>query len=49
MPIRGKWFGYREFHAEFDWILIYRIVDEFLVLARTGTHNDLFKDWSLLL
>jgi mRNA interferase YafQ len=42
-PLRGEWAGYREFHAEPDWIVIYRVVGEFLVLARTGTHSDLFK------
>jgi mRNA interferase YafQ len=42
-PLKGEWSGYREFHAEPDWIVIYRIVRQFLVLARTGTHSDLFK------
>ncbi|MDR1622030.1 MAG: type II toxin-antitoxin system YafQ family toxin [Synergistaceae bacterium] len=40
--LKGEWAGYREFHAEDDWIVIYRVVGEFLVLARTGTHSDLF-------
>ena len=42
-PLRGEWSGYREFHVAPDWLVIYRIVDEFLVLARTGSHADLFK------
>ncbi|GHT01105.1 hypothetical protein AGMMS50276_28430 [Synergistales bacterium] len=42
-PLSGKWAGYFEFHAEFDWLIIYRIVNGFLVLERMGTHDDLFK------
>ncbi|MDR1979333.1 MAG: type II toxin-antitoxin system YafQ family toxin [Synergistaceae bacterium] len=42
-PLQGDWSGYREFHIEPDWVVIYRNVDEFLVLERTGTHSDLFK------
>jgi mRNA interferase YafQ len=41
--LKGEWSGYREFHAETDWIVIYRVVRQFLVLARTGPHSDLFK------
>ncbi len=34
----------RECHIEPDWLLIYQIIDEFLILRllRTGTHSDLF-------
>ena len=42
-PLKGEWSGYREFHVEPDWLVIYRVVRQFLVLARTGTHSDLFK------
>jgi mRNA interferase YafQ len=42
-PLKGEWSGYREFHVSSNWILIYRVVGEFLVLARTGTHSDLLK------
>jgi addiction module toxin, RelE/StbE family len=42
-PLSGEWTGYREFHAAPDWLVIYRIVRNYLVLARTGTHADLFK------
>ena len=36
--------GIRECHIEPDWLLIYRIVDERLILEliRTVTHGDLF-------
>ena len=42
--LTGNWVGHRECHVLPDWLLIYRIEDEVLVLtlARTGTHSDLF-------
>lgn len=42
--LTGNWAGHRECHILPDWLLIYRIEDEVLVLtlARTGTHSDLF-------
>lgn len=40
----GRWHGYRECHVRPDWLLIYRLENDVLVLAlaRTGTHSDLF-------
>ena len=42
--LSGNWVGYRECHILPDWLLVYRIEDDVLVLtlARTGTHSDLF-------
>lgn len=42
--LTGNWVGHRECHILPDWLLIYRIEDEVLVLtlAHTGTHSDLF-------
>ena len=42
--LTGNWVGHRECHILPDWLLIYRIEVEVLVLtlARTGTHSDLF-------
>ena len=39
----GNWLGHRECHILPDWLLIYRIENDVLVLtlSRTGTHNDL--------
>ena len=36
--------GFRECHIASDWLLIYRIEDDVLVLvlSRTGSHSDLF-------
>ena len=44
-PLSGDWTGHRECHIQPDWLLIYRIEDEVLVLTltRTGTHSDLFN------
>ena len=41
--LTGNWIGHRECHIAPDWLLIYRIEDNVLVLtlARTGTHSDL--------
>jgi mRNA interferase YafQ len=43
-PLSGNWTGHRECHIIPDWLLIYRIDVDVLVLTltRTGTHNDLF-------
>ena len=42
--LKGEYTGHRECHIQPDWLLIYRIEDDILVLtlARTGTHSDLF-------
>lgn len=38
----------RECHIEPDWLLIYRVKDEVLILelSRTGSHSDLFNEKS---
>lgn len=42
--LTGDWVGHRECHILPDWLLVYRIEDDVLVLtlAHTGTHSDLF-------
>lgn len=42
--LTGDWVGHRECHILPDWLLVYRIENDVLVLtlARTGTHSDLF-------
>lgn len=42
--LTGNWAGHRECHILPDWLLVYRIENDVLVLtlARTGTHSDLF-------
>lgn len=43
--LKGEFKGYRECHIQPDWLLIYKIEDNKLILtlARTGTHSDLFN------
>ena len=42
--LTGDWIRYRECHIQPDWLLIYRIEENSLILTltRTGTHSDLF-------
>ncbi|MBP5590880.1 type II toxin-antitoxin system YafQ family toxin [bacterium] len=42
--LKGVFSGYRECHIEPDWLLIYKISEDVLVLSlyRTGSHSDLF-------
>lgn len=42
--LSGRWEGFRECHILPDWLLVYRLEDDVLVLTltRTGTHSDLF-------
>ena len=42
--LTGDYGGYRECHIQPDWLLIYFIKKDVLVLtlSRTGTHSDLF-------
>ena len=41
--LTGNWKGYRECHILPDWLLVYNVDDDklVLVLSRTGTHSDL--------
>jgi mRNA interferase YafQ len=43
-PLKGKWKGYRDFHIEPNWVVIYRITEDFLFLARTGTHSEILDE-----
>jgi addiction module toxin, relE/stbE family len=41
----GNYKGYRECHIEPDWLLIYKVMENILILtlSRTGSHSELFK------
>lgn len=43
--LSGNWNGYWECHILPDWLLIYKLEDNILILtlARTGTHSNLFN------
>ena len=45
-PLKGKYLGFRECNVKSDWLLIYIIKENELVLtaSRTGTHSDLFNE-----
>jgi mRNA interferase YafQ len=43
-PLKGEWKGYWECHVRPDWLLIYKLTDGEVLLARTGTHSDLFGE-----
>ncbi len=41
-PLHSNWLGYRDLHIEPDWILIYKIQNnEIVLLAATGTHSHI--------
>lgn len=43
-PLIGNYHGFRELHIEPNWLLIYKIDEDRLILAlsRTGSHSALF-------
>jgi mRNA interferase YafQ len=40
--LTGNFAGHRECHIKPDWLLIYRLEPDRLVLVRTGSHSELF-------
>ena len=38
----GNYADKMECHIEPDWLMIYEVTDELVILYRTGTHADLF-------
>lgn len=40
--LKGNYVNCWECHIEPDWLLIYQLTPEELILIRTGTHSDLF-------
>ena len=42
--LNGDYKGFRECHVEPDWLLVYAVDKEKIILtaSRTGTHSDLF-------
>ena len=39
----GQYKGIRECHIEPDWLLVYELAQDEIVLIRTGSHSDLFE------
>ncbi|WP_291321836.1 type II toxin-antitoxin system YafQ family toxin [Desulfonatronospira sp.] len=42
-PLKGSWLPFWDAHLEPDWLLIYLQKDGELLLARTGTHANIFS------
>ncbi len=41
--LHGEYDGYWECHIESNWLLVFRLSTEKVLLFRTGTHADLFE------
>lgn len=41
--LTGEWEGVWECHIEPDWLLIYDVTPDEVLLIRTGTHSELFE------
>ncbi|MGL1930243.1 MAG: type II toxin-antitoxin system YafQ family toxin [Desulfotalea sp.] len=41
-PLTGNWDNFRDCHIKPDLVLIYRVEENTLQLARIGSHSDLF-------
>ena len=41
--LSGNWQGYRDCHVKPDLVLIYKVDNDSLKLARIGTHSELFR------
>jgi len=41
-PLAGLYKNYRDCHIEPDWVLIYKQTGNELILARIGSHSELF-------
>jgi len=39
----GTWKDHMDCHIEPDWILIFKLTEDALILERTGSHSELFK------
>lgn len=40
--LTGNWLGFRDCHIKPDLVLIYRVCDGMLQLARIGSHSEIF-------
>ena len=44
--LHGNWEGFREYHIQSDWLLVYLVENDILTLTlvETGTHADIFDE-----
>jgi mRNA interferase YafQ len=40
--LTSNWKGHKECHIKPDWLLIYQLTSDKVVLTRTGSHSELF-------
>ena len=40
--LKGTYIGYWECHVEPDWLLVYKLMPEKLILSRIASHSELF-------
>ncbi|MEN9596139.1 MAG: hypothetical protein RL236_573 [Pseudomonadota bacterium] len=40
--LTGNWRGHKECHIKPDWLLVYQLTPDKVVLTRTGSHSELF-------
>ena len=40
--LTGNWKHHRECHVEPDWLMIYKLSEDEVYMARTGSHAELF-------
>lgn len=40
--LKGNWKGYRDHHIEPNWLLLFKVIENQVVLERTGSHSELF-------
>ncbi|WP_369341588.1 type II toxin-antitoxin system YafQ family toxin [Bifidobacterium fermentum] len=45
--LKGDARRFRELHIQGDWLLVYRVEGEQVILARTGTHDGLSQGWTV--
>ena len=43
-PLKGDWVDHRECHIGGDFLLIYRLDGNAILLGRAGTHSELFEE-----
>jgi len=41
--LKGRLGRYRECHLEPDWLLMYQVTTDWLILVRLGSHSELFE------
>lgn len=45
-PLKGELLGYESIHIKYDWVLIFKIVENQLILVMLGSHTQVYKKFS---